>query len=84
MGDILTLPGVFRPDLEQPSDPRLVLASAMDLPIRDLVYVARKTDGNMVIGFTQPDIDAAVGLLMRGVQFINEAEQMYVSSDEIG
>jgi hypothetical protein len=82
MGDILTFPGTFRPELEEGTAPNDVIKGALGLPIRDLVYVARKIDGNLVIGFTHTDIDTAAGLLAKGVFELANTEQVEMPADE--
>jgi hypothetical protein len=82
MGDILTFPGTFRPELEEGTAPDAVIKGALGLPIRDLVYVARKIDGGIVIGFTHSDADAASGLLAKGVFELAQCEQVHLPVEE--
>jgi hypothetical protein len=82
MGDILTFPGTFRPELEEGTPADAVIKGALGLPIRDLVYVARKIDGSIVIGFTHTDADAASGLLAKGVFELANCEQVHLPVEE--
>ena len=82
MGEILLFPGTFRPELEDALGPEAVLKGALGLPLRDIVYVARKIDGSLVIGFTHTDIDTAAGLLAKGVFELANAEQVEMPADE--
>ena len=73
MGEVVPMPGVFRPDLEQPTEPQAILRNLLNHTgaIVDLVYVARMADGNLFIGASHTDMDAAIGLLMRGANSLD-------------
>lgn len=83
MGEVVPMPGVFRPDLETPIEPSKVLARALELNIRDVAYVARTLDGGLIIGASHTDMDAAAGLLMRGIQALASEEQVLMPADEV-
>ena len=70
MGEVVSLPGVFRPELEEPIEPSQVLRSALERDLVDIVYVARTSDGGLLMGASHTDIDAAIGLLARGIQVL--------------
>ena len=76
MADVVSLPGVFRPDLAEDSQPDEVLASAMELPLRDVVVVGRNLSGDIEVLTSQVNADLAVGLLMRGVNYLASSEQV--------
>jgi hypothetical protein len=82
MGEVVPLPGVFRPDLETPTEPSQVLTKALELSLRDVAYVARTTEGVLIIGASHTDMDAAIGLLTRGIQTLAVSEQCHLPADE--
>lgn len=74
--NVVSLPGVFRSDLESEVPPTTVLRRALDLPLKDVVIIGRTINGDIEVLASQVDADAAVGLLMRGIQFLSSATQV--------
>lgn len=82
MGDVVSLPGVFRADLEPPTDVDKVLKAALGLNLRDVVYVGRTLDGTLVLGASIADADAVIGLLARGANWLAEGPQASIASED--
>lgn len=76
MADVVRMPGVFRPEMVEPVNPQDVLASALELPLRDVVVIGRNVNGDIEVLSSQADADAAIGLLMRGVNWLASGEQV--------
>lgn len=74
--NVVSLPGVFRSDLVEPTNPQDVLAAAMDLPLKDVVVVGRNVNGNIEVFASQTDADATIGLLTRGLSYLASSEQV--------
>ena len=81
MGDVVPLPGIFRPELEQATPVDRVLSCAMDLGLKDVVYVGRAITGQIIIGGSHPDADAAIGLLTRGITSLATSEQVHLETE---
>ncbi len=56
MGDIVALPGVFCPKIEQPTPVESVLKAALSLNLRDIAYVGRALDGSLVVAGSHVEI----------------------------
>jgi len=82
MGDLVYFPGVFRPELEEATPLEKVLAGVMVANLREIVYVGRAMDGEIIVGGTSPDADAAIGLLARGVNALAGAQQVHLEESE--
>lgn len=76
MAEVFSLPGVCRPDLIEDATPNDVLASAMELPLQDAVVVGRNLNGDIEVLSSQANADLALGLLMRGVNYLASSEQI--------
>lgn len=76
MANVVSLPGVLRADLIDAADPKNVLAAAMELPLKDVIVVGRNINGDLEVFASQPDADQSIGLLMRGVNFLANSEQI--------
>jgi hypothetical protein len=81
MAEIHTLPGVFRPELEPRVEVEAVLKCALEANYRDIVFVARRLDGELAVGTSIADMDAAIGLLMRGVTDLATSLQVEMPDD---
>lgn len=81
MGEVVHLPGVFCAKLEEAIPVSKVLASAMDLGLKDVVYVGRAITGEIIVGGSQPDADAAIGLLTRGITSLVTSEQVHLETE---
>jgi hypothetical protein len=82
MGEVVPMPGVFRAELEKPTPVEHVLKSALALNLREVAYVGRAIDGTLVVGGSPVDMDAAIGLLTRGIHDLANAVQVHLPADE--
>lgn len=71
MAEIHVLPGIERRDLAGAPVPSAeVLQSAIDKGVMDVIIVGRSRDGSLFIAGAPPDVDKAVGMLMRAVSVL--------------
>jgi hypothetical protein len=76
MSNLVVLPGVARPDLQQPCPIRDVLASVANAGLQDVAVVGRDLAGEIVVWGSATDADKTVGLLYRGAAWIATAKQV--------
>ena len=65
--NVVRLPGIQRPDLDEPAPWHQVFEDASKQPIQDVVVVTRDVAGVIVVFSSLPNNDTTIGLLMRGV-----------------
>jgi hypothetical protein len=72
MAEIHVLPGIERRDLAgEPAPSADVLQAAIDKGITDAIVVGRSRNGSLYIAGAPPDVDKAVGVLMRAVSVLS-------------
>lgn len=72
MALVFVMPGVERRDLagvEVPSEQ--VLQSAIDKGVTDVIVVGRSRNGDLYLAGAPPDVDRAVGILMRAASTLS-------------
>jgi hypothetical protein len=77
MAQIVPLPGVFRPELEPATPIDNVLEGARKANLKDIAYVGRSITGEIIVGGSHPDADAAIGLLTRGIASLANSQQVH-------
>lgn len=71
MADIHVLPGVERRDLAGVALPsEEVLQAAINNGVTDVIVIGRSRDGSLYVAGAPPDVDKAVGMLMRAVSVL--------------
>lgn len=84
MAIIEVLPGVNRPDLAPRTSAQDALQSAMGEALIDVAIVGRDVSGQVRVWGSQPDADAAIGLMMRGASFLASAQQVHMDEEGEG
>lgn len=80
MADVHILPGVTRSDLVQQTDIKTIIQSASDAGLKDIAIVGRGLDGEISVWSSHTDADQAIGMMMRGVNWLASVTQ--VSGEE--
>jgi len=75
VADVVTLPGVFRADLNDASDVRSVLMAAADMGLKDVAVVGRSLSGSIEVFGSQSDADRTIALLFRGANWLADSVQ---------
>lgn len=83
MADILPLPGAtFRAEPAKATAPEDALTGALNAGLLDVAIVGRTISGEITVFGSQPDSDAVIGLLTRGISFLANAQQIDLDEDE--
>ncbi len=82
MAEIRTLPGVMRADLEPSTSVDAVICSALNAGLMDIVVVGRSLKGELCLWGSQADADAVLGLLVRGLNWLAEKQQVPMDEDQ--
>lgn len=83
MADILPMPGAtFRAKPAEATAPEDALKGALNAGLLDVAIVGRTISGDITVFGSQPDSDAAIGLLTRGITFLAGAQQIAPDEDE--
>ena len=80
MADVHVLPGVERRDLLGVLPSEQVFAVAVEKGITDAVIVGRNRAGGLYVACGCTDVDHAVGMLMRAVQYLTS---MTLDNDQV-
>lgn len=72
---VYVLPGVERRDLGGVRIPSTeVLQAAINNGVHDVIVVGKDRAGGLYVAGAPPDVDRAVGMLMRAVTFLSECK----------
>ena len=71
---VVVMPGVARPDLDDPLPWHQVLQDAARENITDVAVVLRSVAGEVITYSSLPNNDTTIGLLTRGIQSLTEED----------
>ena len=76
MADIHILPGVLRTDLERRLPVERVWESVRESGVEEVVVLGRGVDGEVQVWGTDPDVDKAIALCVRGMRILSAGPQV--------